>query len=74
MSKESLTEEQLETQGWKFATLTGGDHLQRTVDMYHELGIETYLYKIDPEKCGDCTSCFEQSGEAIYRIYIRPSR
>ena len=72
MSEESLSEEQLKKQGWKLATSTGGDHLQRTVDMYRALGIETYLYKVEPGKCGDCTICFEKGSEALYRIYIKP--
>jgi hypothetical protein len=73
MNESSPTEEQLEKQGWKFATLSGGDHLQRTLEMYSELGIETYLYKVVPGKCGECTACYEQGGEELYRIYVKTS-
>ncbi len=72
MNEEPLTEEQLEKQGWKLATSSSGDHLKRTIEMYHELGIETYLYKVEPGKCGECTLCFEKGGEDLYRIYIKP--
>jgi hypothetical protein len=72
MNKEPLTEEQLEKQGWKLATSSSGDHLQRTLEMYRELGIDTYLYKVDPRQCGECTICFEEGGNALYRIYVKP--
>jgi hypothetical protein len=33
------TKEQLEREGWKAASVTGGDHLKRALEMYQELGI-----------------------------------
>jgi len=71
MQKVTKTKEQLETEGWKIASVTGGDHLKRTLDMYKELGIETYLEEVKPEECGGCTVCFEIGNEVIYRIYTR---
>jgi hypothetical protein len=66
------SQQQLEAEGWKIASITGGTHLKRTLDMYRELGIEVNLEKVEPEECGDCTQCFRENNEAIYRIYIRP--
>jgi len=74
MNEQQQTETQLEKEGWKFATLTGGDHLKRTLEMYRELGIETSLLEVDPEKCGTCTQCFVTSGEKLYRVYIKPAK
>jgi hypothetical protein len=68
------TEQQLSEQGWTLASLSSGQHLKRTLDMYRELGIETYLYKIDPSNCRDCTKCFVETGESLFRIYIRPPK
>ena len=65
------TKQQLETEGWKTASATGGDHLKRTLEMYQELGIEVYLEEIKPEECGGCTECYKTSNETMYRIYTR---
>jgi hypothetical protein len=73
MAEGSLTEQELSDQGWKLASSTSGQHLQRTLEMYRELGIETYLYKVDPVNCGDCTMCFTGEGETLFRIYIKPA-
>ena len=63
--------EQLENEGWKTASVSGGDHLKRAVDMYHELGIEIYLEEVKPEECEGCTECYKASNETICRIYTR---
>ena len=63
--------EQLENEGWKTASVSGGDHLKRALDMYHELGIEIYLEELKPEECEGCTECYQASNETIYRIYTR---
>jgi len=70
--KISKTRQQLETEGWKIASVTGGTHLKRTLEMYRELGIEVYLEKVKPEECEGCTQCFTENNEVIYRIYTRP--
>ena len=62
---------QLQEEGWTQASLTGGHHLERTVEMYRELGLEIYLEEIDPKECGQCTSCFEEGKEKMFRIYTR---
>ena len=64
---------QLETEGWKLASITGGKHLKRMLDMYEELGIEVYLEKAPAEKCQHCTKCYEQEKEFIFNVYTRTS-
>ncbi len=65
------SKEQLEKEGWTQASLTGGRHLERTLEMYKELGVEVYLEEADPKQCGECTSCYEDSEEKMYWIYTR---
>jgi multimeric flavodoxin WrbA len=65
------TRQQLETEGWKVASVTGGDHLKRTLEMCQELGIEVYLEEVKPEECGGCTECFATGSETIYKIYTK---
>ena len=69
--EESKTRKQLEAEGWTQASITGGNHLKRTLQMYEELGIEVYLEEIEPSSCGQCTVCYEQGDEKMYRIYTR---
>jgi multimeric flavodoxin WrbA len=64
------TKDELEKEGWKVASITGGEHLRRTLEMYEELGVETYLQEITPEECGGCTECYK-AGETIHRIYTK---
>jgi len=56
---------------WKLACITGGDHLRRTLAMYHELGIETRLEEMIPEDCKGCTQCYQSGNERICRVYTR---
>ena len=67
----SKTKQQLEAEGWKAASVTGGDHLKRTLEIYQELGIEVYLEEVKPEEYGGCTECFTAGSETIYRIYTK---
>jgi len=71
MDKISKTWQQLETEGWKTASVTGGTHLKRTLEIYREPGTEIYLEKAKPEECQGWTQCFTENNEAIYRIYTR---
>jgi hypothetical protein len=73
MCEVAKTQQQLEAEGWKIASVSGGAHLKRTIEMYRELGIEVYLEKMKSEDCVDCTKCFIEKNEAVYRIYTRPS-
>jgi hypothetical protein len=68
------TQQQLNAEGWKIATVTGYASLDRILEMYRELGIQVYLEKIRPDQCEGCTQCFTESKETIYRIYTRQSR
>lgn len=65
------TKDERENEGWKVASITGGDHLRRTLEMYQELGFETHLEEVSPEECGGCTECYKSGGETIYRLYTR---
>ena len=65
------TRKELEAAGWKLASVTGGDHLKRTLEMYQELGIEVHLEEVKPEECGGCTKCFTADNETIFRIYTK---
>jgi hypothetical protein len=65
------TQQQLEAEGWNMASVTGGNHLKRTLEMYQELGIEVCLEEVKPEECGGCTECFTAGNETIYRIYTK---
>jgi cation transport ATPase len=71
--KMAKTRQQLEAEGWKVASVTGGDHLKRTLEMYEELGIEIYLEEVKPEECEGCIECFTAGNETIYRIYSKPN-
>jgi len=68
------TKEELEKQGWKPATVTGGSHLKRTLEMYQELGFETRLEQVNPDEYEGCIECYESSGETLYQVYTRVSR
>ena len=56
MDKMIKTRQQLAAEGWKIASVTGGTHLKRTLEMYRELEIEVYLEKAKPEECEGCTN------------------
>jgi hypothetical protein len=71
MDEATKTQQQLAAEGWQIASVTGGSHLDRTLEMYRETGIEVYLEKVNPEECEGCTRCFTENDEAIYRIYTR---
>jgi hypothetical protein len=68
----SKGEQELENEGWTLASVSGGDHLKRTLEMYQELGFETYLVEVKPEECDGCTECYSAGNEIAYRIYTRP--
>lgn len=66
-----MEEKELEKEGWKFASITGGAHLERILEMYKELGFEVLMREVSPEECGGCTICFREGGEKIYKVYTR---
>ncbi|MDD5093734.1 MAG: hypothetical protein PHV74_05045 [Dehalococcoidia bacterium] len=63
--------EELLKQGWKHASITGGKHLDRTLEMYEELGLEVLIEEVNPSDCGQCTVCFASGNEKMYRVYTR---
>lgn len=62
----------IEREDWRQASITGRQHLDRTVEMHKELGFDVYLEEVKPEECGTCTICYEAGNETIHRIYTRP--
>ena len=56
---------------WQEVAIDGEKHLKRLVDMYEELGFELRLEEVKPEEVEQCTQCLEESGEKIYRVYVR---
>jgi multimeric flavodoxin WrbA len=58
-------------EGWTEASISGGSHLKRMLEMYEELGFEVYLEEIDPKECDGCTVCYQEGGETMYRVYTR---
>ena len=56
---------------WQEVAIDGESHMRRMMDMYEELGFEVRLEEIQPEECEQCTKCFQERGEKIYRIYAR---
>ena len=56
---------------WQEVAVDGEKHLKRLVDMYEELGFELRLEEVKPEDLEQCTQCLEESGEKIYRVYVR---
>ena len=65
------TKEELQSEGWVQASLTGGQHLERTLEMYEELGFEVYLEEVAPKDCGQCAICYESGNEKMYRVYTK---
>jgi hypothetical protein len=64
-------EKELEQSGWTLATITSGEHYQRVVEMYKELGIEIHVEKVDPHGCGGCTQCYSKGKEDLFKIYTK---
>jgi hypothetical protein len=69
MDKETKTQDL--RPGWELATISGGGHLQRSIEMYKELGFEVMVEEARPQECGDCTECFSAAGEKAFRVYKR---
>ncbi len=59
-------------EGWTEASISGGSHLKRMVEMYQELDFEVYLEEVDPREGEGCTVCYEADNETMYQVYIRP--
>jgi len=56
---------------WREVAVDSETHLKRLVDMYEELGFEVRLEEVKPEEVEQCTRCWQEKGEKIYRVYAR---
>jgi hypothetical protein len=65
-----MNEEMVKT-SWREVAIDGETHLKRMVKMYEELGFEVRLEEVKPQEAEQCTKCFQESGEKIYRVYTR---
>ena len=63
--------EEMVKAGWREVAIDGETHLNRIVEMYEELGFEVSLEDVKPEEDGQCTKCFQERDEKIYRVYTR---
>lgn len=63
--------EKLEREGWKVASISGGDHLKRMLAMYEELGIETCLEAVAADECSGCRECYRAGDETQFRVYVK---
>ena len=66
-----MDKDTMEKEDWKLASTTSGDHLKRTLEMYHELDFDVRTEPVAPDECGDCSECFVAGNETIYRVYTR---
>ncbi len=57
--------------GWREALVSGGDHLQRALDEYLDLGFECALQEIDPSQVEGCAQCYKAEGERLFRVFVR---
>lgn len=60
-----------EKTNWREVAIDGESHLKRVVDMYKELGFEVRLDELKPEEVKQCTKCYQERGEKVYRVYVR---
>ena len=69
MAQEELVEEKTDSQGnkWRKVYFGGGAHFRNWLAQYRELGLEIEVEEIDPTGF----RCFEESGEKMYRIWIK---
>ena len=66
-----MDKDRMEKEGWKLATTTSGEHLNRTLEMYNELGFDVYTEEVTPGDCDECNVCYVVGDEVMYRIYTR---
>jgi hypothetical protein len=68
MSEEEHVQEKTDAQGrkWKKAYFGGGEHFKNWLAQCKELG-EVMVEEVDPTGY----KCFEESGEKLYRIWLR---
>ena len=59
---------------WQEVAVDGETHVKRVVEMYKELGFEVRLEEVKPEEVKQCTKCYEETNERIYRVYTQPKQ
>jgi len=57
--------------GWREIAIDVGMHVKRMTDMYEELGFDVRLEEVRTEEVAQCTKCYQEAGERIYRVYTR---
>ncbi|MGB5925813.1 MAG: hypothetical protein WBH01_06940 [Dehalococcoidia bacterium] len=57
--------------GWQEVAIDGETHLKRLVDIYEELGFEVRPEEVSSEEIEQCTQCWQEKGERIYRVHAR---
>jgi hypothetical protein len=65
---------EVEEGGWGEAVVSAGDHLDRVLIEYGELGFECLLEGLRADDLDGCTECFKSGGEALYRVHVRKRR
>ncbi len=68
------SDDNLEREGWRLASITSGEHLRRMLATYEELGIETRIQEIGPDECAGCRECYRTGNETQYRVYVKQGR
>jgi hypothetical protein len=74
MKDDSKSKSSHKIDGWKMASKTREEDLNKTLEMYRQPETETLVIKVNKDDCGDCTKCFTTGNEIIYRIYIRQKK
>ncbi|HUU63564.1 MAG TPA: hypothetical protein VMX96_06575 [Dehalococcoidia bacterium] len=57
-------------QEWREIGISSGDHLNRMVQMYEELGFEVSLEEVEKVD-QQCLECYQNRGEVAYRLYVK---
>ena len=70
---ENKQNNKMEKADWKEVYQGGGAHLERVKKTYEELGFEVKILPISPTECGECTICYQEGNEELYKLYVRES-
>ncbi len=58
-------------EGWEERYVGQDPRLSEVAEMYRELGFEVRYELYEPEDCGDCNVCFEESPTPMTALYVR---
>ena len=59
---------EMEKDGWKKVYKGGGAHLARVKQEYEELGFEVKLVTPSLNECRECTVCYQEGNEQLYKL------